>query len=165
MKAILIQTAILWLAIVAEQARPDLIPAYALLLPMSAMILIANKSTMNILMVGVAFLLQDLLRMQTLPLVTVGVLVAGTFVVTRPESDPLSRRSGSRRRRVVPKWFLQSSIIVSSGILLYFSQQAYQQNFEIKNLQTHLIVSIPVFLLSAMVLRISREFGFRFAID
>lgn len=164
MKVLLIQSALLWLALVAEQARTDLIPAFSLLLPLGGMILIANKSTFSIVVVGLAFVLLDFLRMETLPVVTVGVLVLGTFVVTRQESDPLSRRSGSRRS-IVPQWFLQSAIIVIFGILLHFGQQVYQQTFEIQNLRTHLIVSLPAFLLSAAALRISREFGFRFAID
>lgn len=165
MKTLLIHITLLWLAIVAEQARSDLFPSYTLLLPICAVLLIANRSTGGIVVIGIALLLQDLLRMQTLPFVTIGVIIIGTIVVTSPKTDPLSQRSKSRRRQILPRWFGQSAVIVCSGILLYFGQQISEKTFETQQLQTHLAVSIPIFLMSAAALRISHEFGFRFTMD
>lgn len=163
MKVLILQVALLWLAIVAEQARTDLLPSYCLLLPCCSLCLAVRKSTSSIIVVGLALLIQDLLRMESLPIVTVGLLIVGTFATTRSERDPMARRHKSRVNRLMPDWFFLPAFLFTSGMLLHFGYQAWQQSVTVGQLQSYLIVAIPVFLIALVILRISREFGFRYS--
>ncbi|MEP3482722.1 MAG: hypothetical protein ABJZ55_25990 [Fuerstiella sp.] len=163
MKILLLQAAILGLAILAEQSRTDLLPTYCLLLPCCSLCLAMKKTSSSILAVGTALLIQDLLRMESVPLVTIGLLVAGTFVITRPERDPISHRPRSQIYRLTHSWFFLPVLLFISGVLLHFGYQSWQQTLTVDQLKSYLIVAIPVFLISLTALRISKEFGFRYS--
>lgn len=165
MKVLMAQAALLWLAIVAEQSRTDLLPSYCLLLPCCSLCLAVRKSTSSIVVVGLALLIQDLLQMESLPLVTVGLLLIGTFATTRSERDPMSRRHNSRAGRLMPQWFILPAFLFASGVLLHFGYQAWQQSATVEQVQSYLIVAVPVFLIALAALRISREFGFRYSMN
>ena len=163
MKVLLLQAAMLWLAIIAEQSRADLLPSYCLLLPCCSLCLAIKKTSSSLLVVGAALLIQDLLKMESIPLVTVGLLVVGTFTITRPERDPMSHRRNSQAHRLAGSWFFLPVLLFISGVFLHFGYQAWQQTFTVDQLKMYLIVAVPVFLISLMALRISREFGFHYS--
>lgn len=163
MKVLLLQAAMLWLAIIAEQSRADLLPAYCLLVPCCSLCLVMKKTSSSLLVVGAALLIQDLLKMESIPLVTVGLLVVGTFTITRPEHDPMSQRRNSQAHRLAGSSFFLPTVLFISGGLLHFGHQAWQQTFTADQFKAYLIVAVPVFLISVMALRISREFGFRYS--
>ena len=165
MKGLIIQAALLWLAIVAEQSRMDLLPSYSLLLPCCCLCLATKKSTASLVVVGFALLIQDLLRMESIPVVTVGLLVLGTFVATRSEPDPMSRRHHLKTHRLMSNGFLLPTLLFTSGTLMHFGYQTWQYSVTVPQLQSYLIVATPVFLVALAILRISREFGFRYSIS
>lgn len=165
MKAFMIQAALLWLAIVAEQSRTDLMPSYCLLLPCCSLCLTVRKTTSSLFVIGSALLIQDLLRMESLPVVTVGLMLACTFVASRPERDSMSRRHNLTVHRLVPDWLLMPAFIFASGTLLHFGYQAWRQSGNLNEVQSYLTVAIPVLVVSILALRISREFGFRYSMN
>lgn len=165
MKVLMMQAALLWLAIVAEQSRTDLLPSYSLLLPCCSLCLALRKSTSSIAVIGFGLLIQDMLRMESLPVVTVGLLFISTFAATRSERDPMSRRHNSKARHFIPDWLFLPAFIFGSGTLLHFGYQTWRQSVAVAEGQSYFIVSIPVFVISIVAVRVSREFGFRYSIN
>jgi len=164
MKVLLVHAALLWLAIVAEQSRTDLLPSYSLLLPCCSLCITVKKSTSSILVVGAALLIQDLLKMESWPFVTVGLLLTITFALTRSERDPMSRSRTAMTQRHMPDWFLLPAFLFTSGVLIHFGYQAWQQSVTVKDVQSYLFVALPVLFVALVALRISREFGFRYSV-
>lgn len=106
-----------------------------------------------IILTGCALITKDLLSMNPTPIVTVTVLLIGTWLGTRPDGQ-----------RHSPEWLRRAILLLFLGASSHLASRSLVDGFHSQDLISWVLVAIPAFSFSAMVYRISQEFRLRYSL-
>lgn len=155
MKAIALWTVVLWFALAAEQARPDLLPVGSIVIPSAVGCMLWQRSASGVVVAGAALLLSWVLAATGPPLeIAVVLLLTARFLT----NDDSSHRYENGRAA----WLHPLAIVVLGEVVLT-AVGAYDAGLRVMTSAAapRLVVAIPCMLLIVFVLRMSEELGFR----
>lgn len=157
MKTIAACLALLWLSLVAEHARSDLIPSGALIIPVAVGCIFWLRSGTGIFMAGFTLLIGWLLRPVGPPAACVLIVLMSTWLLTRQPAHT----SWKQRRRT--EW-IQLVLTALCGIVVHavFTSSLRALPSEIWG---RLPATGSVLLIAAIVVRSADEFGLRPQLD
>lgn len=98
MKASLLWIALVWIALTLEAARPDLVPALSLTLPVALGVMIWFRSATGILLGGAALQLRWLLQSTHVPVDVLIPVVVACWILTETRSERIHSQNPATRR-------------------------------------------------------------------
>ncbi len=163
MKILLILCTGVWGAMVLEQARPDLLPTGAILLPLVIVGMLWNRTAGGVFAGGLILVIDWIARPQGLPLLPVVVTFCVVLIViSRAADDPWT---GQRTRRLrIPEW-MQPTVLVVIGIAVLVGPAMIDQPTSLSAvlpvIGKYAMTALPWSLLLTGLMRLAGEFGFR----
>ncbi len=145
-----------------EQARPDLFPAGAILLPLVITGIVWSGTASSVFSGGLVLILDWIVRPHGMPLLPVGITLAATVLLaSRSAHNPWT---GTRRRLRIPEEsFPTVLVLIGIGLLIGPAMLARQTSTSeaLSALRMYLVVSLPLVLLLTGLLKVAGEFGWR----
>lgn len=145
-----------------EQARPDLLPAGALLLPLVIIGMFWNRTASGLFFGGLLLIIDWVIRPHGLPLIPVAVTFGATMLLASAGSR--DTWTGSRRRWRIPEW-MHPVLLVGTGIALLVGPGIAAQQITPAALgpilARYALVSLPFCLLLTGLMKVAGEFGWR----
>lgn len=150
--------AILWTALAAEHARPDLLASGSLVIPLAAGCLFWLSSARGVLISGGTMILLWLLRSPSLPVDVLAFLTVATqqlFSLTAPRWVPTQTR-----RRI---WTDSQSLVFVTLIVLTVHSFSVAETTSVflSATASRLIVGLPIAAFLAIAFRFSDDLGLR----
>lgn len=152
-----------WAAVVLELAQPDVLPAGAVLLPITVAGMLWHTGAAGVFAGGMILLMDWIIRPTGLPIVPVVLTLLTTFLLVSRSTDNLWTERRSRLPRV-PEWSWTTGLTVTGIVLLLgpavvTQQQAFHSVLPM--LQRYGLISIPLSLVLAGLMKLAGEFGLR----
>lgn len=162
MKHLVVLMMLAWGAMMLEQARPELLPAGAVLVPLAVTGMLWTRSGIGVFAGGGVLLIDWIARPQGLPLVPVILTCMVAFVLaSRPSGDPWT---GRRRRWRLPEWLHPLALSMAGISLLVvptMSMQSDLLSILLGELGQYAMIAVPLSLLLTGLMKLAGEFGFR----
>lgn len=162
MKSIAVWILLLWISLVMEQSRADLLPSGSLLFPIGVGCLFWFRSGTGVVLAGFGFILHWLLLQTRAPLDGAGMLLMSAVLLTRRQSwfyDSTKTPAGSRHA-----WWLQPLLVVLIGVLIHvFLMTADRSPHRVEAAMAgqRLGVAVCATLALSLAARIADELGLR----
>ena len=156
----LIWIPVLWMSLVCEQARPDLLPSGCLVIPLAVACLFWLQNSVGILIAGVAMLMHWLLRPERPPLDGIAMILLAAFFMTRSLQQRWSPANGQppgTRTEWKPRF-----LITLAGLLIHCgSVSGFQGHEFLVAIKSRLAIAVPLLIVTLVVSHAADEFGLR----
>jgi hypothetical protein len=164
LKSIAVWILLLWVSLVMEQSRADLLPSGSLLFPVGVGCLFWFRSGRGVVLAGSGFVVHWLLQQTLAPLDGAGMLLLTTVLLTRSREQ--SARSPLASRSVQRAWWLQPVLVVLSGMLIHVLLTAAAHPGKVTELIGHRLgIAVFACIVLSFAARLAEELGFRRRLD
>lgn len=162
MKAVIAGIVLWWGAVMLEQARPDLLPVGAVLVPMVIIGMFWNGTPTGVFVGGVLLVMDWIIRPQGWPLLPLAVTFGAVLLLTaRGRRDVWT---GRRRRWKIPDGMSPALLVVVSVVLLVGPSVVARQMSPLAGVELlgkYMLISLPLSLLLTGLMKVAGEFGWR----
>jgi len=150
---------ILWLALVLEHGRPDLLLSGSVVMACSVACLFWLRSGRGSLLAGSTLIVQWLLQPTFAPVDAAVVLLLATHLLTRRSQGTWSPVSSRREEHA---WWWQPLLVTVVGITLHVvSRGNLQPTVIAAELPPRLVIAVPCILLLSFATHAAEELGVR----
>ena len=160
MKTIVAWILLLWVALIFQVARPELIRSGSLVIPLSVGCIFWLRNGTGILIAGVALLIQWILNTSSAPIDVVVTLIFACIAISRDSPDDSGWPSTTTGIRYA--WWFQPAIVLCAGLILH---AFLINNFQVENLwpslRSSLCIALPVLAMTLLIARTADQFGLR----
>ncbi|MEZ6058782.1 MAG: hypothetical protein R3C19_00300 [Planctomycetaceae bacterium] len=159
LKRNLLTVLLLWATLVAERARPDVLPAGSIFFPAVVAGMLWFRSSSGLLIGGVMLIIDWITRPTPAPVVPVFLTVAATVLLA---SDADVNEFSERRSLVqrIPEW-LRPALLTAAALVAYRATNAWATTFDAASIVRCAAISLPLSLLLGIVFRAADDFGLR----
>lgn len=163
MKQAIVMTLLTWGAIMLEQARPDVLPADVLLLPLVSVGMLWHGRGFGIMFGGALLVMDGIVRPHNVALLPIAVAFTATLILSRQQSEDgvrNGRSTGSPLGRwIVPLFPVLVGMLALFGPGLAASQMPLEA--ALSTLGRFLMIAVPWALLLTGLMLLAGEFGLR----
>ena len=162
MKQVLLITLLTWGAVTVEEARPDLIPAGAIMLPLLAMAMLWNASGTGIFTGSTLLILAGILRPQSHFLLPAAFAAAAAMLSIYGQPDPW--KPGHRSFLRPPESAHPLVLVCIGATILFVPGIVTNQNsgtLPWTQAGQFAVITIPLTILLTALMKLAGEFGLR----